>query len=184
MSDLPVRLDPWVRRARAHRAVDGDTIKLNISQGFGDWKLCVSRPGGPEAKYPQGVYRLNGINTPEMNTAEGKIALSRVNELLALSKDGDFVKVRTTKHGKFRFLVDVYVETSEPHDEPKLGWVSDDDLKGLHDQAKGQGAGTILALTSELLERREQDRGSGKVIHVNQQLIDDGLAKPYFGKKK
>jgi endonuclease YncB( thermonuclease family) len=131
------KLDPYVFKACVLRVIDGDSIKLDVSLGMGQWSLARKNPGSEEeAPYPQGVYRLNGIDTPEMNTAEGRAAKSRLEELLALSKTGDKVLIKTTKHGKFRYLADLYIETE---------------------------AGTI---------------------HANQQLVDEGHAKPYRGGKK
>ncbi len=192
---LPEPLDPYLYRARFRRAVDGDTAVLSIDQGFGVWQLASKFPGGPDARYPQGRYRLNGINTPELNQPGGRDAHERVKELISLSDKADELLVRTVKHGKFRFLVDLFVRTvskiTDPFTDGTLDvededdhWLGDEDLMNLVQQTQPGSESTIRALATEVLWRRRQLNGGGNVIHVNQQLLDEGLAKPYAGGSK
>lgn len=190
----PEAFDPYVYKARVHRPIDGDSIKLNRDKGFGDWHICTVYPGSEkEARYPQGVYRLAGIDTPEKygsSKAAGLVALARVNELIALGNDGDGILIRTRKdrvHGKYCYLLDILVPVDVPddgidYDEERANWLSDEDLQSLIDQAtKDSGPTVIRALVTEVMHTRRQ---SQKVIHVNQQLLDEGLAVPYFGGRK
>lgn len=187
-------LDPYVYKAHVQRVVDGDTVKLNLDMGFGDWKLATKGPlTRKEGRYPQGVYRLNGINTPEMREKGGAEARSRVEQLLALGDDPDSCLVRTTKHGKFRFLIDMYVpladnEEDYDKDDERPHWLTESDLRELLAQTKDSLSdeaprSTIRSLVTEILELRKQVAGGG-VLHVNQQLIDEGYAKPYFGGRR
>jgi len=188
---VPLPLDPYLYRAYLRRAIDGDTILQDLDLGFGSWILSSKWPGGPDAKYPQGRYRLNGINTPEVRGAEkeeGKVSRQRLIDLC----DSGTLLVRTTKHGKFRFLIDLYVKRDLPANDPfhaldveveRNNWLSEDDVVSLISQSEG-GASTVRALATEILWSRRALNGFSEVIHVNQTLIDEGLAKPYFGGKK
>lgn len=117
--------------------IDGDTLKFKIDLGFGlDRKVGF---------YPQGRYRLAGINTPDGEDPQGRDqATARVRELLSLSaktsKDGNpVIVVRTGRPDKYgRYLADVWIETDDPE-------------------------GTI---------------------HLNEQLVTEGLAVPYDGGKR
>jgi endonuclease YncB( thermonuclease family) len=78
--------------ARVVDVVDGDTLWLDIDCGFDTWTVEK--------------VRLRGIDTPELGTAEGKLAKDFVEEALA---DLPFVVVTTTKPDKYdRFLADVF----------------------------------------------------------------------------
>jgi endonuclease YncB( thermonuclease family) len=175
------------------------SAKINVDQGFGDWKICTTFPGSDkEAKYPQGVYRLYGINTPEVRGVEraaGLKALSRLNELLSKGARGDSILVATHKdkeHGKYRYMVEILipiipeplefdVENEKPH------WLAREDLTNLLEQTEAGdlelGSSTIRALVTEVLARRRA-AGEGRMINANQVLLEEGLAKPYFGGKK
>lgn len=172
-------------------------MKLHVDCGFGIWKLCTVHPGSDkEAKYPQGVYRLYGINTPEVTGAEkgeGLRSLSRLNELLSEGAAGDSIFVATHKereHGKYRYMVEVLIPV-EPQPLPfnvedeKRSWIESKDLGALLEQTgeNGDGSSTIRAMVTEILWRRRQ-AGEGRMINANQVLLDEGLAKPYFGGKK
>lgn len=177
--------------------MDGDSAKINIDQGFGSWKICTTFPGSEkEAKYPQGVYRLYGINTPEIRGAErgeGLKALSRLNELLSKGAHGDSILVATHKdkeHGKYRYMVELLIPIKpEPLEfeveEEKKHWIPREDLVELLAQTEenGDGSGTIRALVTEVLASRRA-AGEGRMINANQVLLEEGLAKPYFGGKK
>jgi micrococcal nuclease len=75
-------------RAQLIRVVDGDTVWLDVDLGFD-----VRRKDS---------FRLYGINTPEMNTAEGVTAKARLEELL---KPGGITvtteKDRREKYGRY-----------------------------------------------------------------------------------
>jgi len=177
--------------------VDGDTAKLQLNLGFGVWKLCTIYPGADkEARYPQGVYRLYGINTPEVHGAEkgeGLRSLARLNELISQSATGDSVVVATHKdkeHGKYRYMVEILIPV-EPQplgfdvEEEKKSWLSPESCSDLLKETEegDGGALTVRALVTEVLARRRA-MGEGRMINANQVLLEEGLAKPYFGGKK
>jgi endonuclease YncB( thermonuclease family) len=177
--------------------MDGDSAKIHIDQGFGSWRICTAYPGAEkEARYPQGVYRLYGINTPEIRGAErgeGLKSLSRLNELLSKGAKGDNILVATHKkreHGKYRYMVELLIPI-EPEplefdlDVEKEEWLDREDLVGLLEQTNslGSSSSTIRALATEVLARRRA-MGEGRMINANQTLLEEGLAKPYFGGKK
>lgn len=192
---LPPPLYPFLYPARMHRAMDGDSVKINLDQGFGSWKICTVYPGAEkEAKYPQGVYRLYGIDTPEVRGKEktlGLQSLSRLNELLSHSSQGDSIFVATHKereHGKYRYMIELLVPvTPEPlsfdPEVEKKHWVPGEELESLVYQTEPGESSTIRAMATEILHLRRQ-AGEGRMINVNQVLLDEGLAKPYFGGKK
>jgi hypothetical protein len=172
--------------------MDGDSIKLHLDQGFGSWKICTRYPGSEkEARYPQGVYRLAGIDTPELSRKDqreaGLLSLSRLNELLSLSSTGDSVIVGTRKekeHGKYRYMLDLYVDTGKKgpdYEDEKDTWLTTDELKGLLAQTNPGESTTLRALITEVLHHRQDE---DRIIHVNEQLVLEGLAKPYHGGKK
>lgn len=197
MNGLPPPLYPYLYPARAHRAMDGDSMKLHVDCGFGIWKLCTIYPGSDkEARYPQGVYRLYGINTPEVRGVErpqGLKSLSRLNELLSMSAMGDSIFVATHKervHGKYRYMVEILIPVVPPDLEfdvetEKENWLEREDLVALLEETEsnGDGSSVIRALATEVLALRRA-AGEGRMINANQALLKEGLAKPYFGGKK
>jgi endonuclease YncB( thermonuclease family) len=194
MSSLPPPLYPYLYPARVHRAMDGDSAKIHVDQGFGTWRLCTVHPGAEkEARYPQGVYRLYGINTPELRGAErgeGLRSLARLNELLSKGAKGDSVFVATHKereHGKYRYMVEILIPIEpEPLEfDPELErehWLDGEDLEQMLGQDDGSPS-TIRAMATEILWHRRQ-AGEGRMINANQVLLEEGLAKPYFGGRK
>jgi micrococcal nuclease len=66
----------WTYPARVVRVVDGDTLRLDLDAGFGMWLL--DQP-----------CRLLGINTPEMDTPEGRAARDFVWNVLGLGPGPD-----------------------------------------------------------------------------------------------
>lgn len=185
---LPLPLDPYLYQSYFSRAVGGDTALLHIDCGFGIWQLGSKWPGGPDAKYPQGRYRLNGIKSAQ--TA----ALSRVTELANAGEAPGSLLAKTSKHNKF-FLVDLYLRQALPPSDPihgleveteKKHWLSEKDLLLLIEQTEhnGSGSSTIRALTTEVLWSRRALQGFSKVVHINQALLDEGLAVPYSGGKR
>jgi endonuclease YncB( thermonuclease family) len=189
---LPRPLDPYVFPARVHRVIDGDSIKLHLDQGFGTWKICTIHPGADkEARYPQGVYRLSGIDAPERRgatKAAGLESMARVNELLSLGSAGDSVLVKSNKekeHGKYLYMLDLYVpvdlKDEEDYEAEAYSWLEESEIKNLISQISPEVSSTIRALATEVMAHRQAARS---VIHVNQQLLEEGLAVPYFGGKK
>jgi micrococcal nuclease len=73
-------------RATVVNVVDGDTIDLDVALGF----HVTSRER----------VRLNGINTPENHTLEGKAATVYVRELLPI---GSQVRIETSKDKREKF---------------------------------------------------------------------------------
>ncbi|MBT4138370.1 MAG: hypothetical protein HOE48_10655, partial [Candidatus Latescibacteria bacterium] len=79
-------------RARVLSVIDGDTLWLDIDCGFGVWT--------------KQKVRLRGIDTPELDTAEGGRSRDFVVQALM---DAEFVGVTTTKPDKYdRYLADVF----------------------------------------------------------------------------
>jgi micrococcal nuclease len=73
------------------RIIDGDTIEVDIDLGF-------------SVKTRQ-TLRLNGIDTPEMNTAEGKTVKQKLSAMLP-----DSFTIATTKREKYgRYLAEIFV---------------------------------------------------------------------------
>jgi hypothetical protein len=177
--------------------MDGDSMKLHVDLGFGVWRICTVHPGADkEAKYPQGVYPVYGIDTPEVRgsqRAEGLKSLSRLNELLSKSTSGDSILVATHKkreHGKYRYMVEILIPVKPPDlefdvEDEKAHWLDREGLVALLDQTEhnGVGSSTIRALATEVLALR-RGNGEGRMINANQVLLEEGLAKPYFGGKK
>jgi hypothetical protein len=195
---LPPPLYPYLYRARLHRNLDGDSTKCDVDKGFGSWNICTIFPGAKkEARYPQGVYRLYGINTPEIRGKErplGLEALDRLNQLVGMSSDKHgLIMVATHKereHGKYRYMLEILIPIKpEPLEfeveEEEKHWLPREELVALLEQTEvGEGgSGTIRALVTEVLARRRA-AGEGRVINANQTLLEEGLAEPYFGGKK
>lgn len=116
MTTLPEGLTLYCYKARVFEVIDGDSLRMDIDKGFTDWRLCTRTPGGDDKlKYPQGVYRLYGVNAPEKrdDAARWGQARARVLELLSLNQGGDSVIVQTfpdAGQGGFgRWLVKVYI---------------------------------------------------------------------------
>jgi endonuclease YncB( thermonuclease family) len=126
VTDTPADLDQRLRsnlywyRGFVSRVIDGDTIVMHLDLGAGHALPSTRWPGGPEAAYPQGRYRLWGINTPERkDRTSWAAATERVKELLSLGSEGDVVYVRTYKvGGRGRLVIDVWIPRAEPTGEP------------------------------------------------------------------
>ena len=87
----------YTYKAKVLRVVDGDTLWVRIDLGF---KIKIRQK-----------LRLRGIDTPEMNTAEGRRARDYVKAVLA---GVPWVVVTTTRPDKYdRYLSDVYYPKSE-----------------------------------------------------------------------
>lgn len=182
---LPLPLDPYVYRSYLGRAVDGDTVLQHISLGFGTWVLGSKWPGGPDAKSPQGRYRLNGIGR-----IPGRGALERVNELAASATTPGLILTKTTKH-KSKYLVDLFVRQSLPPDDPihkidveseRKHWLAESELLRLIEEFSAERIGdrhTVRAMATEVLWSRRALSGFAQVVHVNHHLLEEGLASPH-----
>lgn len=82
------------------RVVDGDSIVLSVDLGF---RMSF-----------KDNFRLRGINCPEMNMVEGVAAKQALTDKLATGKHFD---VYSEKHGKYRWLADLYMYQQE-YDDP------------------------------------------------------------------
>lgn len=183
----PLPLDPFLYRAHLGRVIEANTVLLNLNLGFGNWILGSKWPGGPDAKHPQGRYRLNGIDAPR-DASVGRAAMDRICEL---AQGSSSLLAKTTKRrGKYPFLVDLYVKRPLPSDDPvrmldveqeRKHWLSNEDLVGLIKQSEvgEDGSTTIRALATEVLWSRRALRGFSDVVHVNQHLLDEELAVPH-----
>lgn len=117
--DARMRGSLYWYRAHVQRVIDGDTLVMHLDLGAGHALPATKWPGGPEASYPQGRYRLWGINTPEKGKPGWAEAGDRVRSLLSLGSEGDVVYVKTYKvGGRGRLVVDVFVPTVNAAGDP------------------------------------------------------------------
>jgi micrococcal nuclease len=79
----------YVYRARVSRVVDGDTLDLDVDLGMEITKACR--------------VRLLGINAPEMDSPEGKVAKAYVNDWVSKHPQVliHTVKDRREKYGRY-----------------------------------------------------------------------------------
>lgn len=100
--------DPYWYRARLNpgaRQWDGDTIRIDIDQGFDDWKINQS-------------VRLARIDAPERRGKSKAAAMRARDYLLLIIGDKPFYIKTHQLNGKLRgkygrFIVDVWVYTNE-----------------------------------------------------------------------
>ena len=86
--------DLYLYEAQVERVVDGDTVWMQVSLGFGLWT--------------RQKLRLRGIDAPELATARGQSARQFVKDALARARQ---VRVRTTKPDKYdRYLADLFID--------------------------------------------------------------------------
>ncbi len=116
-------------RAKVTKVHDGDTVTVSIDLGLD--VILVDKS-----------LRLNGINAPEMNTPQGKVAQKFLENIL-LGKDVlvKTYKDKTEKYG--RYLADVAVISGDHYGE----WVSKvmvDSKQAVPWDGKGQRP-TVLA---------------------------------------
>lgn len=76
----------WTYPATVIRVVDGDTIRLNLDLGLHIWRTDNCR--------------IAGINAPELNTVEGKVAAAAAGELLHAGDAVTFVSRQLDKYGR------------------------------------------------------------------------------------
>jgi micrococcal nuclease len=89
-------------RAKVIRVVDGDTLHLDVDQGFDSHLLLT--------------VRLLGINAPENSTAEGKITTAYLKERIEGKEI--FLKTQKDRREKYgRYLADIYLDNVCINDE-------------------------------------------------------------------
>lgn len=187
---LPAPLETNVYKARLDRFVDVDTALLHLDLGFGIWILGTKFPGGPDASQPRGRYQLNGISLPQLDEPGGREAMNRLEELAAMNEEPGALLAKTTKRGK-RVLVDLFVRTASKNSDPftdgtvsavdeESRWLQESELLSMVRQtASNSESSVVRAMATEILWRRRQLRGGGDVLHLNEQLVEEGLARPY-----
>ncbi len=85
--------DLFTYHAWVLRVVDGDTLRVQVDLGFGD-------------RIRQ-YLRLRGIDTPEINSAEGKKAKAFVEKCL---KPAPYILLQSSRSDKYdRYLADVFI---------------------------------------------------------------------------
>jgi endonuclease YncB( thermonuclease family) len=108
LTGKPVRRYP----ATIMRIIDGDTIEARVDLGMGvKWdSLC----------------RLRGINTPEMNTAQGKEARERLRiHILETNKGGFDVTLETTRDQRDKYGRLLVIVLGETADGEKINYNSE-----------------------------------------------------------
>lgn len=86
----------YTYRAEVIEVKDGDTFVANIDLGFGIWA------------YKQ-VFRMSGINAPEMKTKEGLLSKSKLTEYI-LNKKVTLITKKDSKEKYGRWLASVLIE--------------------------------------------------------------------------
>lgn len=121
-------------KAVTTRVVDGDTVELQIDLGF---DLVFTA-----------VFRLYGIDAPEITTSRGGEALKYLHRCLLPEFYEKVIYART--------------------------------IKNRGNKAVKEKFGRFLAEIYENLD----DLDAGFASSINQKLVNEGLAKPYFGHGK
>jgi len=85
--------DPYVRRAKVSRVIDGDTLDLEVDLGY---NVSLKIRG-----------RLLGVDTPERGHKDFSIATQNLSDLVSQNCDSDgYIIVTSTKTGKYgRWLI-------------------------------------------------------------------------------
>ena len=92
--------DLYTYRAVVERIIDGDTLKVRFSLGFGQWH--------------RETLRLRGLDCPELSTKEGVAAKIFVQ---AYIKEAQTLIVRTSRSDKYdRYLADVFISQGSAPD--------------------------------------------------------------------
>ena len=93
-------LDPYLRRVKVVRCVDGDTVDVIKDLG--------------ERVFKEDRYRLLGINTPERGQAGFDEATDYLEMLCKEGADDEgWLYMRTEKFGKYRWLGVLYNQKGE-----------------------------------------------------------------------
>ena len=77
----------WTVPAKVVRVVDGDTLILDLDQGWRQWRIGER-------------CRLSGINAPEAGTPEGVLARAFVEHVIGMKSDVTFVSRALDKYGR------------------------------------------------------------------------------------
>lgn len=91
--------DKYIRNAKVLRVVDGDTADFLVDLGC-DVKLQMR-------------CRLNGINSPEKNTAAGEAAKAWLENQLPVNKDVIVQTVKDRKEKYGRYLAVIFSDNSK-----------------------------------------------------------------------
>lgn len=87
--------DNYFRKVKVERCVDGDTVDVLKDMGERVWK--------------RDRYRLLGIDTPERGKPGYYEATEYLEMIILREEDSEgFIMMRTMKHGKFRWLAELY----------------------------------------------------------------------------
>jgi len=87
----------WTFNASLVRVVDGDTLKLAVDLGF--------------RHYTIDNYRLDRIDAPEKTGASKAAGLSARDWVQAeLQPHEEYLLLKASKHGKFRWIVEIYYD--------------------------------------------------------------------------
>lgn len=81
--------------AKLVRVIDGDTVVLDLDLGFRLWRFGES-------------YRLGRIDTPEMNTDEGKQSKAWLENALIRAASLSVVTSKADKYG--RWLIELFAD--------------------------------------------------------------------------
>jgi len=90
----------WLFYANVVSVVDGDTLKLNVDQGFRNWILGEN-------------FRLARIDTPELkkNNQKGHESKQWVEKQIKNNSDSNqTILIECIKHGRYRWVVEVYLQ--------------------------------------------------------------------------
>jgi micrococcal nuclease len=91
---------PWVfNKAELVRVVDGDTVKLRVDMGF---RITF-----------KDNFRLARINAPEKKGETKQAGLDAKEQLIRLIVDGGISRITTQKHGKYRWVIELYNDQGE-----------------------------------------------------------------------
>jgi micrococcal nuclease len=87
--------DPYVRRAKVSRVIDGDTLDLEVDLGY---NVSLKIRG-----------RLLGVDTPERGHKDFSVAKQNLSDLVSQNCDGEgYIIVASTKTGKYgRWLIEM-----------------------------------------------------------------------------
>ena len=167
----------YTYKAKVLRVVDGDTLWVRIDLGF---KIKIRQK-----------LRLRGIDTPEMDTAEGRQAQDYVKAVLAKVP---WVIVTTTRPDKFdRYLSDVYYPESDKaaraEDAKSAKRTRDRDHAAPtqeHLAQRRRGAERVENQTPQRARTKRKGGADPQEVarsgrYLNGELLDKGLARRYGG---
>ncbi len=87
--------DVYIRRAQLIRVIDGDTYEMRIDLGY-----------RVEGRF---IIRLRDLNTPELNTPEGRAAKILAERIFAAQPDRIVVQSYKDRQSFARWICDVYI---------------------------------------------------------------------------